>query len=113
MIAAIRPGVTREETRAICSEIFAKHGFGDHRPFGCGGHFVGMSVHDVGDEKEPFEAGMVLAIEPIIAIDDEKIHVRIEDTVLVTDDGAEVLSADLPKEIEEVLALVGRSVAAD
>ncbi len=113
VIEAIRPGVTREETRAICTEIYAKHGFGEHQPYGCGGHFVGMSVHDVGDEKEPFAPGMVLAIEPIIAIDDERIHVRIEDTVLVTDQGAEVLSSDLPKEIDEVLALVGRSVAAD
>jgi Xaa-Pro aminopeptidase len=113
VIAAIRPGVTREDTRAICTEIFDKHGFGDHKPFGCGGHFVGMSVHDVGDETEPFAAGMVLAIEPIIAIDDEQIHVRIEDTVLVTDDGAEVLSSGLPKEVDEVLALVGRAVGAD
>jgi Xaa-Pro aminopeptidase len=68
-----------------------------------------MSVHDVGDWNLPFEAGMVLAIEPIIDIPKEQLHIRIEDTILVTPTGAEVLSGAVPKEVKELLALVGRS----
>ena len=43
-----------------------KWGFADQRPAQAG-HFVGMSVHDVGDYAAPFRAGMVIAVEPIIA----------------------------------------------
>jgi Xaa-Pro aminopeptidase len=50
---------------------------------------------------------MVIAVEPIIEARDKQLHVRIEDTVLVTDGEPEVLSAGVPKELEEVLALVG------
>ena len=107
VIAAMKPGATRQESEQICRDVYTKHGFGDHEPYGCNGHFVGMSVHDVGDYEIPYAAGMVIAIEPIIALDDEEIHVRIEDTVLVTEDGAEVLSSSLPKAMDDVLALVG------
>ncbi len=74
------------------------------------GHFVGMAVHDVGDYSLPLEVGMVIAVEPIIEIPEENLHIRIEDTVLITEDGAEILSADVPKEVDEMLALVGRRV---
>jgi Xaa-Pro aminopeptidase len=66
-----------------------------------------MSVHDVGDEAAPFAPGMVIAVEPMIAIDDEELHVRVEDTVLITADSAEVLTVGLPREVDELLALVG------
>ena len=107
IIAAMKPGVTRQETREIAAAIFEKHGFANQYPGGAG-HFVGMSVHDVGDYSLPLQAGMVIAVEPIIDIPEEELHVRIEDTILITDDGAEVLSAHVPKELEEVLELVGR-----
>ncbi|HVS63804.1 MAG TPA: Xaa-Pro peptidase family protein [Thermoanaerobaculia bacterium] len=109
VIAAMRPGVTREQTQEICRQVFEKWGFGDQSPSGAG-HFVGMAVHDVGFFDEPLQAGMVIAVEPIIEISDEQLHVRIEDTVLITEDGAEVLSGGVPKELDEVLALVGRGV---
>jgi Xaa-Pro aminopeptidase len=109
VIAAMVPGVTRQETRAISEEIFERWGFTNQYPGGAG-HFVGMSVHDVGDYDAPLQAGMVIAVEPIIDIPEEDIHVRIEDTVLVTEDGPVVLSAHVPKELDEVLKLVGRDV---
>ena len=65
-----------------------------------------MSVHDVGDYDQPFQAGMVIAVEPIIDIPEENLHIRIEDTVLITESGPEILSAHVPKEVEEVLALM-------
>ena len=106
IIAAMRPGMTRAETGEIGRKIYEKWGFGDHRP-GRAGHFVGMATHDVGDYSIPLQAGMVIAVEPIIAIDEEELHVRVEDTVLVTEDGSEILSVGVVKEIDEVLALVG------
>ena len=49
---------------------------------------------------------MVIAVEPIIEIKEENLHIRIEDTILITDDGPVVLSAHVPKEVDEILALV-------
>jgi Xaa-Pro aminopeptidase len=105
IIAAMRPGATRAQTREIGRKIFEKWGFADQRP-GSAGHFVGLSVHDVGDPSEPFKPGMVIAVEPIIEIKDKRIHIRIEDTVLITDGEPEILSKDVPKEIDELLALI-------
>jgi Xaa-Pro aminopeptidase len=107
-IAAMRPGNTRKQTREIAEAVFKKHGF-DPRWAGGAGHFVGMSVHDVGDASLPFAPGMVIAIEPILQIPDKNLHVRIEDTVLITDGDPIVLTAAAPKEIDEVLALVPKA----
>jgi Xaa-Pro aminopeptidase len=107
VIAAMWPGVTRQETRQIAAEIFDDCGFPDQYPGGAG-HFVGMSVHDVGDYDLPLQPGMVIAVEPIIDIPEEELHIRIEDTVLITEDGPVILSAHVPKEVDEILALVGR-----
>ena len=107
IIAAMKPGVTRQETREIAAAIYEKWGFEDQYPGGAG-HFVGMSVHDVGDYSLPLQAGMVIAVEPIIDIPEEELHVRIEDTVLITETGHVVLSAHVPKEVDEILALVGK-----
>jgi Xaa-Pro aminopeptidase len=52
---------------------------------------------------------MVMAIEPILDLPDRQIHVRIEDTILVTATGAEVLTAGVPKAIEPLLALLDGS----
>lgn len=60
-------------------------------------HFLGLDVHDVGDYREPLATGMVITCEPGIYIPEEGIGVRIEDDVLITDDGNTVLSAALPK----------------
>jgi Xaa-Pro aminopeptidase len=106
IIAAIRPGVTREAVRSIAHDAYRARGFDPQYAYV--GHYVGLSVHDVGDWTLPFRAGMVLAIEPIIDLPAQQLHVRIEDTVLVTSSGAEVLSAAVPKEAEAVAALAGR-----
>lgn len=85
------------------------------------GHWLGMDVHDVGDYKvgeqwRMLEPGMVLTVEPGIYIAAgsrgvarrwQGIGVRIEDDVLVTRGGCEVLSQALPREPEQIEALVG------
>ncbi len=89
------------------------------------GHWLGMDVHDVGDYKvgeawRELEPGMVLTVEPGIYIAPGSkgvprkwwgIGVRIEDDVLVTRDGHDVLSAYAPKEINEIEALMARDEA--
>ena len=84
------------------------------------GHWLGMDVHDVGDYKlggewRVLEPGMTLTIEPGIYIDAENdkvakkwrgIGIRIEDDILVTKDGCEVLSKDVVKEISDIEALM-------
>jgi Xaa-Pro aminopeptidase len=60
-------------------------------------HFLGLDVHDAGDYSRAFEPGMVLTCEPGIYIPEEAIGVRIEDDVLITENGCKVLSGKLPR----------------
>ncbi|CAN5402579.1 Xaa-Pro aminopeptidase [soil metagenome] len=62
-------------------------------------HFVGLNVHDVGDYEQPLRAGVVLTCEPGIYIPEEGIGVRLEDDLLVTATGKEVLSTACRKEL--------------
>ncbi len=66
------------------------------------GHHVGLNVHDAGDPGRPLEPGMVVTIEPGIYIPEENLGVRIEDIVLITEDGYQLLTARLPRTIEAV-----------
>ncbi|HSX00574.1 MAG TPA: Xaa-Pro aminopeptidase [Patescibacteria group bacterium] len=62
-------------------------------------HFLGLDAHDAGDYEEPLKPGTVITVEPGIYIREEALGVRIEDNVLITEDGCEVLSAKLPREL--------------
>ena len=67
------------------------------------GHFLGLDTHDVGSYKDRvLEPGMVITIEPGLYIEDESIGIRIEDDILVTEDGFENLSKDIMREVEEI-----------
>jgi Xaa-Pro aminopeptidase len=66
-------------------------------------HPVGMAVHDVGDYRSrPLEPGVVMAIDPMIWIPEERRYIRCEDTVLVTADGCEVLTSSAPLDCDEI-----------
>ncbi len=103
MIAAMRPGAARQTIQDAGERVFRDRGF-DPR-YAYSGHYVGLSVHDVGDWNLPLEAGMVLAIEPILDMPDRQMHIRVEDTVLITRDGVEVLTSAVPKAVPELLRL--------
>jgi len=70
------------------------------------GHWVGMEVHDVDAPFEVMTPGMVFTIEPALRIPDEKIYIRCEDMILITETGYENLSEFLPIEIEAIERLM-------
>ena len=65
-------------------------------------HFLGIDPHDVGDYKSPLAPGMVLTVEPGIYIKDEGIGVRIEDMVLITEEGYEIMSKFIIKDASKL-----------
>src|SRR5436309_2190227 len=65
------------------------------------GHHIGLNVHDPGDHCSPLQPGMVVTVEPGIYIPEENLGVRIEDDVLVTDSGYQLLSERLPRDPDE------------
>jgi Xaa-Pro aminopeptidase len=70
------------------------------------GHPLGLDVHDVGYLTEPFAAGWVMTVEPGIYIPDEGLAVRLENDVLITENGVVDLMADIPIEVEDIEALM-------
>ena len=72
------------------------------------GHPLGLDVHDVGDNYVPFEAGTVLTVEPGIYLPDEGFGVRLEDDIVVTEDGPINLMAKIPIEAGEIESIMNR-----
>lgn len=104
-LAAVRPGITGREVDAVAREIIASAGNGPH--FGHGlGHGVGIEIHEAPrlnpDSDTVLEAGMVVTVEPGIYLPGRG-GVRIEDLVVVTPDGCEVLT----QSSKELRILVG------
>ncbi len=69
-------------------------------------HFIGLDVHDVGNKYIPFEEGMVLTCEPGIYIREENLGIRIENDILITNNGPVDLMKDIPIQIEELEGLM-------
>lgn len=111
-LGVIKPGMTLRELDAVARKYLTDHS-GDL--CGAGGctryfihglsHWIGMDVHDVGGG--PLAPGMVFTVEPGIYIPEESLGVRIEDDVLITATGYELLSRGAPRtvaDIEKVMA---------
>lgn len=71
------------------------------------GHFLGLDVHDVGTRDIVLQPGMVLTCEPGLYIAEEKTGIRIENNILITENGNNDLMHDIPIEIDEIESLMG------
>jgi len=105
-IAMLKPGNTYEQVADAGKAVFEKNGIAKQW-YGFPGHFVGLATHDVKHATGPVKAGQVVTIEPIVEFPEQQMHFRVEDTILVTDHGPEILSSSVPKEMSEVEKLVG------
>ena len=97
----IRPGVRLCDIDAAARDLITKEGYGpqfNHRL----GHFIGLKEHEYGDVSSgfdwPVQPGMIFSIEPGIYLTGDT-GVRIEDLVLVTEDGVKILNR-YPHELE-------------
>jgi Xaa-Pro aminopeptidase len=105
IFAAIKPGATMADLQHAAEDSMRRsghladfiHGFG---------HFVGLDVHDAGDYEKPLPAGAIITVEPGIYLPQRGFGVRIEDEVLITDKGYKLLTADIPRKLEDVEAWI-------
>lgn len=121
LLRHIRPGVTpghvmqqaAEDMRGVFEEIdFSKQVYraAAEDAFSFQGHLshpVGMAVHDVGNYRNrQLEPGMVFSIDPMIWVAEEKLYIRMEDVVVVTENGVENLSDNLAIELDDIEKLI-------
>ena len=112
IIEMIKPGVELSNLNQIARDLLAKGaielGLIEHEEdikkyyMHSISHFLGMDTHDVGGRNAVLEIGNVITVEPGLYIPEEKLGIRIEDDVLVTENGYCVLSQNIPKEISEI-----------
>jgi Xaa-Pro aminopeptidase len=107
-IDKIKPGVMIRDVHEAATAVFRDAGLLKYYFHGTS-HHLGIDTHDVNDSNLPLAPGMVITVEPGLYIDDEKIGIRIEDDVLVTENGYRVLSKDIPKTIKDVEEWVQQS----
>lgn len=111
-IAAVKPGIPYRELNNVTKNFYAKElkriGLIENDSdvleyyFHSVSHFLGLDTHDVGFYDVKLEPGMVITMEPGLYISNEGIGIRIEDDVLVTDSGCEVLSDYIIKDPDEI-----------
>lgn len=119
VIDAIKPGIPFKElneiTKRVLSEECIKIGLiqeaselPEYYYHGVS-HHLGLDTHDVGNYRDlVLQPGMVLTVEPGLYVAAEQIGIRIEDDVLVTEDGCEVLSKEILKTVDEIEAFMAR-----
>lgn len=124
IISAVRPGITYGELNAMSKKLLwmkcKELGLDtvdkqlNQYYFHNIGHFIGLDTHDVGEltEDSPLTAGMVLTIEPGLYIASEKVGIRIEDMIAVTEEGHENLTKELVKEVADIEYLISKSKGA-
>ncbi len=101
IIAAVKPGARLSQLGRMCAQLLTERGYrNDHGP--C--HHVGLAVHD--PSVDVLAPGMVITVEPGAYLRDKGMGCRIEDVVLVTEQGNEVLSGNVPSQPEAILALM-------
>lgn len=113
VIAAAKPGVTPAQLKQVAVDSLnrRKEKLGEYLIHGVS-HHVGLEVHDLWVKDDPIPAGSVITVEPGVYLPQENLGVRIEDMLLITKDGARILSSSLPRtadEIEKFMAGTGAS----
>jgi Xaa-Pro aminopeptidase len=124
IVQRIRPGVTTsqimEEAKAAMDPVFARWTFSKpiyeaaardlvERGGGVFSHTVGMAVHDVGRYTDaPLQPGQVFAVDPQLRVPEERLYIRCEDLVVVTETGVENFTDFLVSELDEIEATVGQ-----
>jgi Xaa-Pro aminopeptidase len=113
--ATLAPGSTIAAARKAAFAVLEKSGLQGEGGRTLGqffihgiGHFLGLEAHDVGGEDPTLAPGMVLTIEPGVYLPGEGIGIRIEDNYLITEGGAENLSASLPCDAQAIERLIAR-----
>jgi Xaa-Pro aminopeptidase len=104
-IAAAKAGVRVGDIDAATRKVITDAGYGDYYIHGCC-HFVGLEVHDPGDYDAPLPAGAIITVEPGIYLPQRGFGVRIEDEILITATGAELLTGAIPRDLNEVERLM-------
>jgi Xaa-Pro aminopeptidase len=127
----IRPGVTHQQVKQEAlpeiEALLAGHPWSQPRfreaaeafvqkfreqaddPFTQLGHSVGMAAHDpFPSEDQPIQPGTVMIIEPQFRVEDERIYLRLEDMLVITEDGADIITDFVPRDIERIERLVGQ-----
>ena len=111
-IARTRPGQPKNELQEISKAVMAKElmklGMIEKPEeimkyyFHSSGHYIGLYTHDVGNDQAPLRPDMMFTLEPGLYFEELGIGIRIEDTILITEEGCEVLTAGIPKTVEEI-----------
>jgi Xaa-Pro aminopeptidase len=121
LLTRIRPGVTSDEVLAGAAEVM--HRVVEETPFSKPAyeraardalefpyhlsHPVGMSVHDVGEYRgRPLVPGHVFTVDPMLWVPEERLYIRCEDTIVVTEDGIENLTGFVPIDPAEIEAIM-------
>lgn len=118
-IAKTKPGQPKNELQEISKAVMAKElirlGMIEKPEeimkyyFHSSGHYIGLYTHDVGNDEAILEKDMMFTLEPGLYFEELGIGIRIEDTILVTEEGCDVLTAGIPKTPEEIEAFMAAS----
>jgi len=105
-IKLVRPGVTMKDLQEKAIEVLdAEGGYGKYFRWGTS-HFLGMEVHDHGNNLIPFKPGIAITVEPGIVM--PEFSVVLEDDVVCTEDGYEWLTEFIPREVEDIERIMKR-----
>jgi len=110
VFAACRPGITLSYLNDVAKAYAVERGYGNYFNFSGWrhgtSHSLGLDVHDPFFSTLPLAAGMVITVEPGIYLPAENLGVRIEDDVRITENGGAVLTAAVPREADEIEAIM-------